>query len=241
MDYDVFELVLSKISKLAITEKKGKNLVGDLNRIVVKPGDSRIKKESIDNAVGWLHRSSIIGYAEKFIDGSANNSVPRARYYLQDLGLSYLLGIRLQFSIQELHGYLAETYVYHTLRNRYYRASVRPDDNCLYSVGPYPAFSTYPKIDGELDFVLFGGLNGFKNGIGVKWGTGSAVTGSSMLNDSLIDNLYLLMGDCGFSDNGRVKCVPLYFADLIEYPLLKEKPPSFKGLLQEMDLFRQAD
>lgn len=236
VDEDVFRTVIMSICQLSMTEKKGKNLIEDLHKIVSRPGNSRISKSAIDHAIGWLHRSSIIGYAQKLIDGQVLKSVLRARCYFHDLGVSFRLGMRSGFSMQELHGYIAETYVYQTLRNRYYRACIYTDVERSFVIGESPAFSIYQKNSGELDFVLFGSLGGYKNGIEVKWSTDSAVTGSEMLKDGLIDHLYLLMGDCRFLEDGNVRKIPLYFADLIEYPLLKEEMYSFAESLNEITI-----
>lgn len=236
-DIDVFKSLMFKISTLGMSEKKGKNLVEDLNKIVTRSGDSRIKKESIDKTISWLHNSSILGYAEKMIDGNPSNSVERARYYFQDLGLAYLFALGSKFDIQTIHGYLGETYVYHTLRNKCYARTIRKDDNHLYSLGTNPMFSTYLKIDGELDFALFGSLGGAKNGIEVKWKDGKTVTGSAMLKDSVIDSLYLFMGDCEFKEQKNVKIIPLYFADLVDYPLIREIMSALDSVCKVLDAF----
>ena len=236
-DIDVFKSLMSKISILGMSEKKGKNLVEDLNKIVTRPGDSRIKKESIDKTIGWLHNSSILGYAGKMVDGDPFNSVERSRYYFQDLGLAYIFALGSKFDMQTIHGYLGETYVYHTLRNKCYSRTIRKDNDHLYSLGTNPMFSTYVKIDGELDFVLFGSFDGVKNGIEVKWNDGKAVTGSAMLRDSIIDNLYLFMGNCEFKEQKNVKMIPLYFADLVDYTLTREVLSPLDSVFEVLDAF----
>lgn len=237
-DLDVFTLLMPRINILSMSEKKGKNLIEDLNKIVTRPGDSRIRKDSIDKTINWLHNSAILGYAEKIIDANPFHSVERARYYFQDLGLSYVSVLDSKFNMQTIHGHLAETYVYHTLRNKCYSKVVREDDYHLYSLGTNPMFSTYSKMDEELDFVLFGSFDGIKNGIEVKWKNGKAATGSAMLKDSIIDNLYFFMGDCEFKEQGNVKTIPLYFADLVDYPLIKEEiTSSFDFVFKVLNAF----
>lgn len=233
-DVDVFKSVIERIGILGLAEKKGKNLIEELNKIVLKPGDSRIRKDSIEKVIAWLHNSEIIGYAGKIIDGDFMTSIPRARYYFQDLGLAYTLAVKSRFDLQAIHGYLAETYVYQTLRNRYYRKSVRYDLAQQGLLGTNPMFSTYSKVDGELDFILVGSLNSSKIGIEVKWSSGKATTASAMLKNSVIDKLFLLMGDSTFKDEEKVSFVPLYFADLVEYTIVEFEETDFSHLLDDI-------
>lgn len=51
VDEDVFRTMITSICQLSMAEKKGKNLVEDLNKIVSRTEDSRISKSAIDNAI----------------------------------------------------------------------------------------------------------------------------------------------------------------------------------------------
>lgn len=169
------------------------------------------------------------------------HSVSHGRFYFRDLEVCFRLEIKSGYSIQELYGHLAETYVYQSLRNRYYRKCVNTVEEYSFVLGGNSMFSIYQKNSGEIDFILLGSLGGYKNGIEVKWSSGSAVTGSLMLKDGVIDNLYFLMGDCKFSENGNMRKIPLYFADLIEYPLLKEETYSFAESILDINLFKTIE
>ena len=63
------------------------------------------------------------------------------------------------------------------------------------------------------------------------------LTGSAMLRDSIIDNLYLFMGNCEFKEQKNVKMIPLYFADLVDYILTREVLSPLDSVFEVLDAF----
>lgn len=211
-DFDVFEDLMKAVAVSTLREKRGGNLTESLSNIM-KNVTNRPSKDAISKAIAWLKTSGIIGYASKLIDANVMDEISCSRFYFNDVGIAYYFADLADFDYGAIKGFLAENYVFTVLRNKFFIYGRKSSVVC----GTRPMFSTYSKTGGELDFIVCGKHGGRKIGIEVKAKKGSANTGRKMLEDGIIDYLYLLKGKTGGGEADGIITLPLYLADQIEF------------------------
>ena len=187
-------------------------MIKDLQKIL-KNDKIELSREVLLRVVSWLESFGIIGYTTKLIDGKVQQRSMHMRYYFQDMGVASCFSYAAFADDVAKRGYLAENYVYTVIRNKFYKGA----GYSLDLLGEEPMFTTLTNPKGELDFILCHIDFHKKIGIEVKSGKNKANTGQRMLDNNMIDQLYLLKGEAGCGQHGNVITLPLYLADVIEF------------------------
>lgn len=211
-DVSVLTRVLGAIATLALKEKQGReDLAAEIGRLVEKD-KIKISRKVVTKAIAWLRQSGIIGYSTKLINADPTSAAMSARIYFQDTGVANYFARLSGFDSGTRIGCLVENYAYVVMRNRFY-----PGGKTSHVVfGMEPMFSVCTSNGGELDFVLCG-ESGKRIGIEVKAGKNKANTGKAMLEESLIDQLFILKGNTECGETGSIVTLPLYFLDIIKF------------------------
>lgn len=213
VDINLFQKLFNAVALLMIQEKQGiRDLVSELSRIAYQEESGRMTKKMVNHAVSWLQESHIMGYASKATDCDYKQIRDNSRYYFLDMGIAYYFLNRTGAPYETVRGLLAENFVYLALKRRI--------ENTSEIAGAAPWFSSYEKINGELDFYVRSLLDYKNYGIEVKSTDAEARTARRLLEDGKLDYLYLLKGGTkGGIAEGKIFTVPLPLADRIQFKL----------------------
>lgn len=210
IDINLFEKLFDAIGRVMISEKTGvSGLVEEISKIAYQTDSGRITKKMINNAIGWLQESHILGYVSKSIDCNYLDIKENCRLYFLDLGVAHNF-LKAAGAGKALNGILAENYVYLTLKKHIH----------VDIVGRVPWFAIWQKTKGELDFFAKG-YDDQSYGIEVKSTDEAAKTARAIFDARKVDYMYCLKGNTygGIAENGRWLTVPLYLASRIRLDL----------------------
>ena len=89
LEINLFEQLFPSIAQSMIKESKGSaNLVTELSKVIFNEESDRVTRKSVNQAIGWLYRSHIIGYCDRANECNIMDITYHSRFYFCDVGVA---------------------------------------------------------------------------------------------------------------------------------------------------------
>ena len=207
LEVNLFEPLFPSIAQSMIKESKGSaNLVTELSKIIFNEESDRVTRKSVNQAIGWLYRSHIIGYCDRANECNIMDITYHSRFYFCDVGVARYFLRMSGADPATIEGIVNENFVYLYLQKLIREQKI---------TGTAPAFGVYKR--GEIDFLVRS-LNTYEDcAIEVKSGKNAGKTANRLLEDGRVDKVYFLKGDTYGGISGKKLTIPVYLCRRIEF------------------------
>ncbi len=137
LEVNLFEPLFPSIAQSMIKESKGSaNLVTELSKIIFNEESNRVTRKSVNQAIGWLYRSHIIGYCDRANECNIMDITYHSRFYFCDVGVARYFLRMSGADPATIEGIVNENFVYLYLQKLIREQKI---------TGTAPAFGVYKR------------------------------------------------------------------------------------------------